>query len=58
MKASNIEMFTGKTVELVEFDSLNDFYNYITNTPFNKNCYEFHSIDGTKKFTQTESFLK
>ena len=58
MKSNNIEMFKGKTVESVEFDSLNEFYNYITNTPFNKTfCWSKHSsVDGTKEFTDTESF--
>ena len=58
MKSNDIEMFKGKTVESVEFDSLNEFYNYITNTPFNKTfCWHKHSsVDGTKEFTKTENF--
>ena len=58
MKLNDIEMFKGKTVESVEFDSLNEFYNYITNTPFNKTfCWHKHfSVDGTKEFTETENF--
>lgn len=55
MKVNNIKMFEGKTVELVEFESLNDFYNYITNTPFNKGC-KYQSIYNGEDFTGTESF--
>lgn len=59
MKTSNIEMFIkGKTVEVVEFDSLNDFYNYIIKTPLNDSFRwnKLNSVSGSKKFTQTESY--
>lgn len=58
MKVSNIEMFKGEIVESVEFKSLDEFYNYITNTPFNKVFnYGFRaSTDKSKKFTGTKDF--
>lgn len=47
-----------KTIEVVEFDSLNDFYHYITNTPLNSvfQWSNLSSVSGSKRFTETESF--
>lgn len=44
--------------EVIEYRSLLEFYDYITNTPFNKafeNCRHL-SITGSKEFTKTYSF--
>lgn len=49
----------GKTTTYIrEFDSLNNFYEYITTTPLNDTfCWRsLSSTTGTKKFTGTESF--
>ena len=41
-----------------EFDGLNSFYSYITETPLNKTFQwkELASVSGTKKFTETNSY--
>lgn len=45
------------TTYIREFDSLNNFYEYITTTPLNKVfCWSLSSTAGSKKFTGTESF--
>ena len=49
----------GKTTTYIrEFDSLNNFYEYITTTPLNETfCWgSLSSTTGTKKFTETQSF--
>lgn len=48
----------GKTTTYIrEFDSLNNFYEYITTTPLNKVfCWNLSSTAGSKKFTGTENF--
>ena len=46
------------TKEIIEFDSLNEFYSYITTTEINK-AFEhksLHSIHGSEDFTGTKSF--
>lgn len=54
MRANQI---TDKT-EVVEYDSLHEFYEYLINTPFNDafRWAKHSSVEGTKRFTQTESF--
>lgn len=59
MKTSNVKMLDLKNdVEVIEFDSLNDFYNYITKTPLNDSfrCNKLFSVSSSKKFTQTKSY--
>lgn len=55
MKVENIKGF-----EVVEYDSLNEFYNYICNTPLNDSFrWEEHaSVTGTMSFTQTRNFAE
>lgn len=45
-------------VEVIEYDSLKEFYDYLCETPFNKSfCWESHaSVEGSKWFTKTENF--
>ena len=45
-------------VEIVEFNSLNEFYKYICETPFNDSFrWEKHSsVEGTRSFTGTKNF--
>lgn len=45
-------------LQLVEFNSLSEFYDYITNTPLNETFKHesLASINGTRSFTQTENF--
>lgn len=47
-----------RSCEVVEFDSLGEFYKYICNTPFNKafRWSRHSSVEGPKSFTGTESF--
>ena len=51
------EQITNKT-EVIEFDSLQEFYNYICDTPFNEafRWTKHSSVDGSKLWTKTESF--
>lgn len=51
------EQITSKT-EVIEYDSLKEFYDYLIETPFNEAfCWSKHSsVDGDKQFTKTESF--
>lgn len=51
------EQVTNKT-EVIEFDSLKEFYDYCVTTPFNEAfCWSNHSsVSGSKHFTQTENF--
>ena len=44
--------------ESIEYGSLQEFYDYLINTPFNEAfCWSNHSsVSGSKHFTQTESF--
>ena len=51
------EQITNKT-EVIEFDSLQEFYNYICDTPFNEafRWTKRSSVDGDKHWTKTESF--
>lgn len=51
------EQITNKT-EVIEFDSLREFYDYLVKTPFNEAfCWAKHSsVDGDKWWTKTESF--
>lgn len=54
MRAKNINNKT----EVIEYDSLSEFYDYICKTPFNQAfCWSKHaSVTGSKSFTKTESF--
>lgn len=51
------EQITNET-EVIEFDSLKEFYDYCVTTPFNKAfCWSNHSsVSGSKHFTQTKNF--
>lgn len=51
------EQITSKT-EIVEYDSLQEFYQYLVSTPFNKAfCWESHSsVEGSYYFTKTKDF--
>lgn len=44
--------------EVVEYDSLKEFYDYLVSTPFNKAfCWEdHHSVTGDSEFTKTKNF--
>ena len=55
--AMRTEQVTNKT-EVIEFDSLKEFYDYCVTTPFNEAfCWSNHSsVSGDKHFTQTENF--
>lgn len=49
----------GVTTEICEFDSLNQFYTYISETPLNDTfrwAAKLSSVSGSKKFTATESY--
>lgn len=53
------ELGTGKyTKDIIEFDSLQDFYNYICVTPFNEafRWAEHSSVKANKSWTKTENF--
>ena len=52
-----IENLDNKT-EVIEYDSLNEFYDYICNTPFNEafRWANHSSVSGSKSFTHTENF--
>lgn len=54
----NPENIKGLTKDIVEFDSLQEFYNYLCDTPFNKafRWANHSSVTGDKYFTETESF--
>lgn len=54
MKAEQISRKT----EVIEFDSLQEFYNYLTNTPFNEvfRWGKHSSVDGDYSFTKTKNF--
>lgn len=47
-----------KKTEVIEYDSLKEFYDYLVSTPFNQVfCWEKHSsVDGTYEFTKTRDF--
>lgn len=51
------EQITSKT-EVVEYDSLQEFYQYLVSTPFNEAfCWASHSsVEGDKWFTKTKDF--
>lgn len=51
------EQINSKT-EVIQYDSLQEFYDYLINTPFNQAfCWSEHgSVTGSKSFTKTESF--
>lgn len=51
------EQINSKT-EIVQFDSLHEFYNYSITTPFNAAfCWASHgSVEGTEHFTKTKDF--
>lgn len=51
------EQITNKT-EVVEYDSLREFYDYLTKTPFNEAfCWAKHSsVEGDEYFTKTKNF--
>lgn len=55
--AMRTEQITSKT-EVIEFDSLKEFYDYCVTTPFNEAfCWSNHSsVSSSKHFTQTENF--
>ena len=52
-----VNQITDKT-EVIEYDSLNEFYKYICDTPFNDAFrWESHSsVEGSYRFTKTEDF--
>ena len=52
-----VEQINQKT-EVIEYDSLQEFYNYLINTPFNEAfCWDKHySVDGDYSFTKTKNF--
>lgn len=52
-----IEQITSKT-EVIEYDSLKEFYDYLISTPFNQAfCWAKHSsVEGSKYFTKTKDF--
>jgi len=54
MKAEKIN----NKIESIEFDSLNDFYKYICDTPFNEafRWAKHSSVDGNEYFTKTKNF--
>ncbi len=54
MKVENINAIT----EIIEFDSLKDFYDYICNTPFNEvfRWANHSSVTGKENFTKTKDF--
>ena len=54
MRVENISIKT----EVIEFDSLHEFYDYIIKTPFNKAfCLARHtSVEGDEKWTKTKTF--
>lgn len=57
MKVENINIGY-KEVEQIKYDSLNEFYKYICDTPFN-NAFRWArhgSVDNDKSFTHTDSF--
>lgn len=45
-------------IEVIEYDSLHEFYEYLTNTPFNKAfCWANHfSVNSSYEFTKTKNF--
>lgn len=47
-----------KKTEVIEYDSLKEFYDYLISTPFNEAfCWKNHaSVDGTYEFTKTKDF--
>lgn len=47
-----------KKTEVIEYDSLKEFYDYLVSTPFNQAfCWKKHSsVDGTYEFTKTKDF--
>ena len=51
------EKLNSKT-EIIQFDSLDEFFNYLVSTPFNKAfCWkEHHSVTSSEKFTKTKDF--
>ena len=51
------EQITAKT-EVIEYDSLQEFYDYLISTPFNQAfCWASHSsVDGDEYFTKTKNF--
>lgn len=53
-----VETLENKTEEIVEYDSLNEFYKYICDTPFNESFrWANHvSVSGSRSFTQTANF--
>lgn len=59
MKVKQVENTnSSKKTEVIEYDSLNEFYNYLMETPSNKAfAWEKHSsVDGSYSFTKTENF--
>lgn len=52
-----VEQINSKT-EVIQFDSLNEFYDYLCKTPFNEafRWAEHSSVTGSKSWTKTESF--
>lgn len=56
MKATKINTKT----EIIEYDSLQEFYDYIIQTPFNQAfCWAKHSsVDGSYSFTKTHDFTE
>lgn len=53
-----VEQNVNLKIESIEFDSLNEFYGYICNTPFNEafRWVEHSSVSGNEKFTKTKDF--
>ena len=60
MIVSNVKMFkdSNALTEVIEFNSLNEFYDYVTKTPINDvfKSKKLSSIAGNKSFTKTNSF--
>ena len=52
-----VEKFDSKT-EVIQYDSLKEFYDYLVKTPFNEAfCWAEHSsVTGSENFTKTKSF--
>lgn len=53
-----IEKINEKKTEIIEYDSLQEFYKYLCDTPFNDafRWATHDSVSGSKQFTKTESF--
>lgn len=52
------EIYKNKNIEVVEYNSLGEFYKYICDTPFNESFRwaKHSSVEGAESFTKTKSF--